>query len=96
MYIKRISDRICVTEIDLGKEHKMIIINAYAPTLNVSEKNEETRDNFYEQLDQIYNKLNKSKIEVIVMGDFNAKIGSGPEWTQRISTKIWENVEKGN
>ena len=42
-YIKRITDRICVTAIELRKEHKMIIINAYAPTLIVSEKKEETR-----------------------------------------------------
>ena len=77
LYIKRISDRICIAEIELSKEHKIIVINAYAPTLVVSEKNEEIRDQFYELLDQTYRKVNKSKNEVIVMGDFNAKTGSG-------------------
>ena len=49
-----------MTAIELRKEHKMIIINAYAPILTVSEKKEGIRDNFYEELEQIYKTLNKS------------------------------------
>ena len=47
---KRISDRICAASINLVN-HKLIIISAYAPTLEVSEANPELRELFYNQLD---------------------------------------------
>ena len=47
---KRISDRICAASINLVN-HKLIVISAYAPTLEVSEANPELRELFYNQLD---------------------------------------------
>ena len=73
---KRISDRICTAEIQL-KDHKIIIIVAYAPTMIVSEKEPQKRDEFYQTLDKILDKEKKSKNVVILMGDMNAKTGTG-------------------
>ena len=47
---KRISDRICAASINLVN-HKLIVISAYAPTLEVREANPELRELFYNQLD---------------------------------------------
>ena len=47
----------------------------YAPTSNVSRKNPEKREKFYETLDQIINKFNNRSF-IILCGDFNAKTGS--------------------
>ena len=42
---KRISDRICAASINLVN-HKLIVISAYAPTLEVSEANPELQEHF--------------------------------------------------
>ena len=47
---KRINDRICAASINLVN-HKLIVISAYAPTLEVREANPELRELFYNQLD---------------------------------------------
>ena len=74
---KRISDRICTAKINLGNKHKVMIIIVYAPTLNVSENQPQVREDFYELLQKTTNKINKSRYQLVVMGDFNAKTGSG-------------------
>ena len=43
---KRISDRICAASINLVN-HKLIVMSAYAPTLEVREANPELRELFY-------------------------------------------------
>ena len=78
----RISDRICAAEIELGESNdhqkkKLIFIVAYAPTLIRSESNEEIREEFYDTLNETTRKLNKARHKMIVVGDFNAKTGSG-------------------
>ena len=77
---KRITDRICVAEAyikSITTTHKHIIVTAYAPTLIVSEREPEKREAFFEELDNIISKEKKSKNTVIMLGDFNAKTGSG-------------------
>ena len=74
---KKISDRICVAEIDLNIQKKIIVIVAYAPTLVVSEKQPSEREDFYNKLSEITRKTNKNRHIIITLGDFNAKTGSG-------------------
>jgi len=72
---KEINERFCKCEVKLDNR-KLIVIVAYAPTLQKSEKNTEVRDDFYEQLDAEINKV-ANRHCLVVVGDFNAKTGSG-------------------
>ncbi len=72
---KKISDRICMATIKLS-QRKLTVFAVYAPTLEVSEKTPEKRQEFYDQLDAAVSKI-PSRNPVVVMGDLNAKIGSG-------------------
>jgi|GEM_PF-4699558 len=73
-----ISDRICfMTFLDeQGNKHK--IINAHAHTLPNSEKDPRIRQIFYDELENIINTVGQSEI-LTVVGDFNAKTGTGYE-----------------
>ena len=73
----KISDRICKATMKIDKNHLLIVICAYAPTTEVSRKDPQQRENFYDQLDSEINVTIKSKHTLIVVGDFNAKTGSG-------------------
>ena len=75
---KTISNRICSAKIELAK-YNVHIISAYAPTLNVSERQTTQRDDFYDQLDAAVNKIPLRDV-LYVVGDFNAKTGSS--WLQ--------------
>ena len=55
-----------------GKSHDIGIIQVYAPT---SDHDDEVIDSFYEDIEQAKSQL-KSKDICIIMGDFNAKVGS--------------------
>ncbi len=72
---KEISSRIYQCEIKL-KDRKLVIIVAYAPTLKVSESNTDKRDQFYEELECTIKKVSKRNA-LAVIGDFNAKTGTG-------------------
>ena len=75
---KKISDRICKAMIKTeNDDHVIIILCAYAPTMEVSEKDPQQTEIFYEQLDRELTTINKSKHTIILLGDFNAKTGSG-------------------
>ena len=71
---KWISDRIRTANCKVDRKHHLRIIVAYAPILIGSEKNSKY---FYRNLDQITSKHNKDKHLLLVLGDFNAKTGSG-------------------
>ena len=72
-----VSDRICYISFITEKNNiKNIIISAYAPTLPSSQKNPDIRQKFYDELDQIISSTNSS-MRVFLLGDFNAKTGSG-------------------
>ena len=76
---KRISDRICAASINLVN-HKLIVISAYAPTLEVREANPELRELFYNQLDSTVSRDSclvstvgvASRDACVVLGDFNS------------------------
>ena len=73
--ITRISDRICKAEIQL-KDHKVMVIAIYAHTLQKSEKYPTEREDFYETIEKIIDKIPARDV-IILAGDFNAKTGSG-------------------
>ena len=73
--ITKINDRICTAEVKL-KEHKLLFISAYAHTLQKSEQDENTREEFYEALESLIEKVVQRDL-LVIGGDFNAKTGNG-------------------
>ena len=69
-----ISDRILLVKLK-GQPFNIVVIQAYAPTTGADD---DEIDNFYEKLDTAKAQC-KSQDVIIVMGDFNAKIGEGRE-----------------
>ena len=72
----KVSERICSASLVIDN-HKINIISVYAPTLEISEIYPEKRETFYEQLDKEITKNTKANDTTIILGDFNAKTGSG-------------------
>ena len=74
---KKISDRTCMATIWLeGQRRKLHFISTYAPTLQVSEKHENIREEYYSDLSKAMKEI-KNRNMVIIAGDMNAKTGSG-------------------
>ncbi|XP_050439094.1 uncharacterized protein LOC126844740 [Adelges cooleyi] len=65
-----VDDRICYIKI-AGRLFDLVIINCYAPT---EDKDDETKDKFYDELERVVNSLPTHCIKMIV-GDLNAKVG---------------------
>ena len=74
---RAISDRVCLMKIKATDNYTMSIINAYAPTLPVSESNPEVRESFYDELESVVRSVS-NRDYMIIAGDFNAK--TGREW----------------
>ena len=72
---KGLTSRICKIDIKMKTGRKLTIINCYAPTLPKSNKQEEIREEFYNDLDSITSTISKRSV-LFVVGDFNAKTGS--------------------
>ena len=58
-------------QISIGKNATATIISAYAPTMT---NPEETKDKFYEELDLLV--ASTKSVKLILLGDFNARVGS--------------------
>ena len=58
------------------EKRKLVVVAGYAPTLSNSEKNPAARESFYDQLTRAINTI-ASRDMCVVLGDFNAKTGSG-------------------
>ncbi|KAL4142514.1 hypothetical protein QTP88_004958 [Uroleucon formosanum] len=54
-----------------GKYFDIAVISCYGPT---EEKEDEKKDKFYEELEEVYDRLPRHSIKIF-LGDFNAKIG---------------------
>ena len=54
----------------------MLIVQIYAPC---EDGEEEEKDRFYERLDQVIAEYRKGRECVVVMGDFNGKVGDSKE-----------------
>ena len=58
-----------------GHPWNLTLIQVYAPT---NQAEDQEKENFYTCLQQVYRKVTKQKHDnVLLSGDFNAKIGSG-------------------
>ena len=74
--VNRVTDRICTCEVTLEEKKKITVVVAYAPTLIRSESHPELAGNVYEILNNTVDKV-RSRNPLFVIGDFNAKTGSG-------------------
>ncbi|PIO64418.1 hypothetical protein TELCIR_13953 [Teladorsagia circumcincta] len=54
----------------LSRDVQITVIQVYAP---IADSDEEEHDDFYEQLEEL---IRRERSYVVVMGDFNARIGS--------------------
>jgi len=70
MGFEPINERICKLQLK-GKYHNITIVNTHEPT---EEKDEDTKERFYAELQQIQEKVPKHDL-LIIIGDYDAKIG---------------------
>jgi len=75
MMCEPISDRIIAMRLKMAPVN-VLILQAYAPCEN---ETEEEKDCFYESLDEVIRKYKKGRESLVVMGDFNGKVGSNKE-----------------
>jgi len=54
-----------------GRWHNIIVVNVHAPS---EEKSDESKDSFYEELEQVFDHFLKYHMKIF-LGDFNAKVG---------------------
>lgn len=66
---KPVNDKTCYVILK-GKYFDVVVISCYGPT---EEKAVEEKDNFYEELEDVYDKLPRYCIKIFI-GNFNAKI----------------------
>ena len=67
-----------------NKDINLRLILAYAPT---EDKDEDVKDDFYDQLDKIYRDSHIEKNVTMLLGDLNAKVGQDNDNTERIMGK---------
>lgn len=72
---KSISDRVCRMKIKVNNNYTLTIINAYTPTLPVSEKDPAKRHDFYNELETLVRTISK-RDTLVITGYFNAKTGN--------------------
>ena len=77
---KGINDRLMTLRIPLVSKKHATIISAYAPTMTNSD---DVKDKFYEDLDNLLKSV-PSQDKLLLLGDFNARVGS--------DYKTWEGV----
>ena len=54
-----------------GRWRNIIVVNVHAPS---EEKSDESKDSFYEELEQVFDRFPKYYVKML-LGDFNAKVG---------------------
>ena len=67
-----VSDRIMVLRLKLNQDCYATIVSVYAPTMTHTD---ESKDAFYEELDRVLQGI-RLKDKLIVLGDFNARVGA--------------------
>src|ERR1700710_3001972 len=77
--LKLVNERVCTLRVK-GSVFNLSFICAYAPT---EDKDETIKDQFYDQLELIYDELPKADIKIL-LGDLNAKIGREEQFYRTI------------
>ena len=75
MHYETISDRITLLRLQATPVN-MLVIQVYAPC---EDEKDDKKDKFYEMLDQVIADNRKGRECLIVMGDFNGKVGENKE-----------------
>jgi len=86
-----INDRICYLHIK-SRLFDVILLNWYAPT---EEDDDDIKSTFYDRIEQIYDHLPSHAI-IIVLGDFNAKIGKEIIYRPTIGKESLHEVSNDN
>src|SRR3989441_513694 len=73
MMCEPISERIMIMRLKVAPIN-VLLVQIYAPN-----EDEEEKDRFYERLDKVIKEYRKGRECVIVMGDFNGKVGENRE-----------------
>jgi len=68
--VKFVSDRLSYRVLR-GRWRNIIVVNVHAPS---EEKSDESKDSFYEELEQVFDHFPKYHMKIL-LGDFNAKVG---------------------
>src|SRR5215510_4321453 len=68
--VKFVSDRVSYIVLR-GRWCNIIILNVHAPS---EKKGDESRDSFYEELEQVFDQFPKCHMKIL-LGNFNAKVG---------------------
>ena len=77
---KSINERLMTTRIRLSGKNYATIVSAYAPTMTYPD---EERERFYESLEVTIGRVPTSD-KLIVLGDFNARVGRDHETRERV------------
>ena len=86
--VEFVSDRLSYIVLR-SRWHNIILVNVHAPS---KEKSEESKDSFYEELEQVFDHFPKYHMKIL-LGDFNAKMGrervfSNQQLDRRVSIRI--------
>ena len=87
-----INDRIMTMRLPLNDGKHVTLISIYAPTMTNPEENKEL---FYQQLDEVIRKVPKQD-KMIILGDFNARVGSSSDSWKGIIGKHGIGQENSN
>lgn len=91
MDFQAVSPRLCYLRLR-GKFNNYSIINVHAPT---EEKEDEEKDEFYEELDHLWVRCPRHDVQII-MGDFNAKVGKEEEFCAVIGRNSLHSISNEN
>ena len=87
-----INDRIMTMRLPLHDKNHATLISIYAPTMTNPDENKEL---FYQQLDETIRKVPKED-KLIILGDFNARVGASSDLWQGIIGKHGIGQENSN
>ena len=68
--VEFVSDRLSYVVLR-GCWHNIIVVNVHTPS---EEKSDESKDSFYEELEQVFDHFPKYHMKIL-LGDFNAEVG---------------------
>jgi len=91
MGFEPINERICKIRLK-GKYHNITLINIHAPT---EEKDDNVKEQFYAELQQVQEKVPKHDL-LVILGDCNAKIGREKAYQKVTSKHRLHDTTNGN